>query len=374
MATATAAPATNAAKKDAARHVVHGNNGDKAAARTAGDTKGGHPTSAVQHATSVVHPATPESDSSAAPATVKLKKQRFKVDVTLDGLFEAQHMSEVLLRSKEWSDFEVLSAVEHGATVSAGDVLVTLDTEKIDKSIADLQREQAVARLALQEANSLLETLRGTVPLDLVAAERNKRNADQDLSYFLNVDRPMSERIAAFNVKTAENSLAYVQEELRQLEKMYKADDLVEETEEIVLKRTRDALERAKFMVDYMRNERDSFLKIRLPRADEAVKTAAERQTLDTQKAKATLPLTLRRSELALEKLKVENDRSEEKLKRLLADRSALIVKAPAGGVVYYGRFSRGKWSGQETVAEKLRRGGRLTADDVFMTIIQRGP
>jgi hypothetical protein len=363
MVEAAVAPPAPAAKKDAARHDIN----EKKAAQSGGVKKG-------PRASSTVRRLPPKSDSDSAPATVKVKKQRFKIDVALDGVFEAQHMTEVVLRGKEWSDYEVLSAVEHGATVNSGDVLVTLDTEKIDKSIADLQREQAVARLALQEADSLLESLRGTVPLDLVATERSKRNADQDLSYFLNVDKPLGERIIAFNVKTSENFLAYAQEELRQLEKMYKADDLVEETEEIVLKRTRDAVERAKFMVEIMKSDRDAALKMRLPRAEEAVKTAAERQALDTQKAKATLPLALRRSELALEKLKIEADRSEEKLRRLLSDRSAMIVKAPVGGVVYYGRCSRGKWSGLETVAEKLHRGGRLASDDVFMTIVQTRP
>ena len=236
-----------------------------------------------------------KSHSSAAPATLKLKKQRFKIDVTLDGVFEAQQMTEIVLHGKEWSEFEVLSAVEHGARVNPGDVLVTFDTEKIDKSIADLQRELAISRLALPEADSQLETLRGTVPLDLAATERSKRNTEQDLSYFLNVDRPLSERIIAFNVKLSENNLAYEQEELRQLQKMYKADDLVEETEEIVLKRTRDAVERAKFMVEMMKNDRDAALKIRLPRAEETVKAAAQRQALETQKTKATLPLALRR-------------------------------------------------------------------------------
>jgi multidrug resistance efflux pump len=375
-ASATAAPATTAAttKKDAALQEVHGKNGAKPAAAADGDKHGARPTPHAGHASSQSHHGSSDSDGTAAPATLKVKRQRFKIDVALDGLFEAQHATEVVLRSKEWSDFEVLSAVEHGVTVAAGDVLVTLDTEKIDKTIADLQREQALARLGLQEAESLLAAQRIGLPMDLWTAERNKRIADEDMRYFIDVDRPLSERIVAFNVKTAENFLAYAQEELRQLEKMYKADDLVEETEEIVLKRTRDSVERAKFMAEIMRNERDSFLKMRLPRADEAIKAAADRQALDTQKAKATLPLALRRSELALEKLKIDSDRSEEKLKRLLADRSAMIVKAPVAGVVYYGRCNRGKWSGQDSLAEKLRRGGRLTADDVFMTIVEPRP
>ena len=57
-------------------------------------------------------------------------------------------------------------------------------------------------------------------------------------------------------VKKAKDYLEYQKEELRQLEKMYGADDLTEETEEIVLKRQRDAVELAIFSLQRARTSR----------------------------------------------------------------------------------------------------------------------
>ena len=67
-------------------------------------------------------------------------------------------------------------------------------------------------------------------------------------------------------VRMAERNVEYQEEEMRQLEKMYKADDIKEETEKIVLKRARNNVEQAKFTLDFQRVQRDDSLKITLPR------------------------------------------------------------------------------------------------------------
>ena len=65
----------------------------------------------------------------------------------------------------------------------------------------------------------------------------------KDLKRFLENDIDLTKRSAANSLKSSEQTLEYQLEELKQLEKMYKEDDLTEETEEIVLKRQRDAVE-----------------------------------------------------------------------------------------------------------------------------------
>ncbi len=85
--------------------------------------------------------------------------------------------------------------------------------------------------------------------------------------------------------------LEYQQEELRQLEKMYKADDITEETEEIVLRRARDNVEQAKFMLEFAQLNHDHALKFDLPRKEEQVNEAAKRTALDWEKNKAAPPL-----------------------------------------------------------------------------------
>ena len=68
-------------------------------------------------------------------------------------------------------------------------------------------------------------------------------------------------------MQRASNFLEYVQEELKQLEKMYKADDLTEETEEIVLKRARNNVDQMKFFTEMVKYEHDRDKEIDLPRS-----------------------------------------------------------------------------------------------------------
>ena len=104
---------------------------------------------------------------------------------------------------------------------------------------------------------------------------------------------------------------------------MYKADDITEETEEIVLKRARDSVEKAKFMVEYAKLNHDQALKFAIPRMEVTVKESARRKSLDWEKNKVELPLAVQKQRLELEKLRMQRERSDEKLKKLLADREA---------------------------------------------------
>jgi multidrug efflux pump subunit AcrA (membrane-fusion protein) len=323
----------------------------------------------------VVPPAKPpESPPGESGATYKVKKELFKIEVSLKGIFEAERMTEIALRSEQWAAFEVLQAVEHGATVKRGDVLLRFDPEKIDDEIADLRIKAANSESALRLAEENLRATEASTPLDLKAAQRARQIADEDLALFLKVDRQLSERSAENSLKSSVFWLDQQKEELRQLEKMYRADDLTEETEEIVLKRARHGVEMAEFSVENARARRDESLKVEIPRKQETLQQATQRQDIAWTKAKATLPVALEQTRRDLEKLKVDRARDQKKLKDLLADRELMTIKAPTDGVVYYGRFVRGKWSGMEPLADSLRRGGSVPKNAVVMTVVQARP
>jgi len=155
---------------------------------------------------------------------------------------------------------------------------------------------------------------------------------------------------------------------------MYKADDLTEETEEIVLKRQRNAVKAAEFRLGVAKAHYHDTMKFDLPRRAESIQQAAVRADISAAKARVLLPLALDQARRELERLKIERAREAERLKKLEADRQALTVKAPIDGVVYYGRFTRGRWSGAEAAAESLRPGSSVTKNTVFMTIVQPRP
>jgi HlyD family secretion protein len=307
------------------------------------------------------------------PVTHTVKKEPLKIEVTVDGVFEAQNMAEISLELESWSSLTVVSAVEHGTRVKQGDRLVSLDREKIDRAIADLRSEHEATDVSLKLAEQQLSTLEKTTRVSLAAGERNQKEVHEDLDYYFKVAQPMALKSAEFSLKWSQEEFEYQQEELRQLEKMYQADDLTEETEEIILKRARNALARAKFYLEQSKVRHDRTVNVLIPRDDVAIREAAERVDLQWDETKITLPLTLKKQRLELDKLKLLRSRSEEKLKELLADRAAMSVKAPMAGVVYYGKCVRGKFSGSSE-SPGLRPGGTLMPKQVFMTIVKPRP
>ena len=310
----------------------------------------------------------------AKPATHTVKKEPLKIEVSLSGVFEAQKMTEVSLEAEAWTAFKVVSAVEHGSLVKQGDLLVSLDREKIDRAIADLRKDHEASDLAMKLAEQQLLTLEKTTPMDLAAGQRSHKEVQEDLKYYFDVRRPMALKSAEFSLKYSQQSYEYQQEELRQLEKMYKADDLTEETEEIILKRARNALARAKFYLEQSKIYHDRTVNVLIHRDDFAIKEAAKRIDLLWNQTKVALPVALKKERLTLDKLKLLRSRSDESLEKLLADRAAMTVKAPAAGVVYYGKCVRGKFSSSSTGSSSLKKGSSLMPKQVFMTIVKPRP
>jgi multidrug resistance efflux pump len=316
-----------------------------------------------------------EPSAAAKPATVAVEEGPFKVELSLPGVFEAVKLTEVSVRPKTWTmPLAVESAVELGRPVRKGDILVEFDRTKIDKAIQDAEVERRLGELALKQATEELPILEKNLPLDLAAAERARAQADEDLARFLEIDRPSAERQAGFYVKSANEYLAYAREELRQLEKMYRSKDLTEETEEIILRRNRFQVESSENRLKEAELQRDATLKVDLPRREIRAREGAARQALELQKARAALPLTLNQKKLSLAKLEHDHVRALEKLADLRQDREAMSVHAPADGLVYYGRHDGGNWPQAAAMASKLRKGGNVMADEVFITVVSPRP
>src|SRR5262245_11703025 len=150
------------------------------------------------------HKATPakeSKDSGTKAPTYKIKREPFKIEVSLKGIFESADMTEVALRPQAWGvegrgSLSVLKAVEQGTMVHKGDTLVTLDFEKIDQAIRELENERRFAELTLNQTEAELPVLEKSVPLDLAIAERQKKIADEDLKRFFDIEKPFMQRMA----------------------------------------------------------------------------------------------------------------------------------------------------------------------------------
>ncbi|MBN1421689.1 MAG: HlyD family efflux transporter periplasmic adaptor subunit [Planctomycetes bacterium] len=310
----------------------------------------------------------------AAPPTHTVRKELLRIEVAVDGVFEAESTAEIVLKLEEWSSLKIKKVAAHGARVREGEVILALDTEDLDRAIVDLRRQNRLGDLALKGAELAMKQAEETRSMDLAAAERTKRQAEEDLQRYLSVDKPLEEKEARFSLKRAEQYLEYELEELKQLEKMYEADDLTEETEEIVLRRQRNSVESAKFSLEEARIRTERTLKVTIPRAEQSIRDSTRRAVLAWERAREELPRSLEKQRIDLEKAKLERTQAEEKLKKLVADRAAMTVKSPSAGIVYYGACTRGAWGEVSQLASRLRPDGTIQAGSTVMTVVKPRP
>ena len=309
----------------------------------------------------------------AEPATYTVKPVPFRLEARLEGTFEPPRITDVRPDMKRWTQLVVEEAVPHGTRVGTGDVLVRLDTAKLDEAIHDLEISGRLASIALGLQERELAILEKATPLQLEVATRMRRVMREDVDRYHAKEAELAAAANDKQLEAAEFSLANAEEELAQLEKMYEQDDLTEETEEIVLKRARFEAEMARFNADLTRDRHDRMAGLDLPRRREFLANLDRASELDFELAQGSLPVALERQRLELEKARNEQRKAAENLAELKAERSRMPIRAPTDGIVYYGRWRLGKWSDAETAAARLRPGGQLDARDTIMTVIGPG-
>ncbi len=269
---------------------------------------------------------------------------------TIEKSFNATALPEngcVLLQvePKSWTDFQITTLAAHGTKVAKGDVLVGFDTEEIDKKLTDVRHSLAAGALNLAQAELDLKKLVETSPHKLEAFHRVARIAKEENAYFTQTRRKAAEESADQQLKRRKEMLENEQEELKQLTQMYKADDVTENTEEIILTRQKDAVAAAEFALRMEKLDHTRTLEVLLPR--EAVTLANnERDTaIAMTKAELDIPRAIELKKIELDGLKTANAREKDALAELEKDRKLFEIKAPADGWFYHGSIENGRWS-----------------------------
>lgn len=275
----------------------------------------------------------------------------------------------VKIEPEGWADFEIVEIAEHGARVAKGATLVRFDAESIDRKLADARRAAESGALSLAQAIQDLKHLEQTSPHRLEALKRAAETAKEENAYFVKTRRKASEESAAQGLERRKQMLSNQQEELRQLQKMYEADDLTEDTEEIILVRQKDDVAAAEFALRMEQLDYQRTLEVTLPREAIALANAERDAAIALAKAEQDIPRSIALKKLEIESFKTSADREKEALADLERDRSLFEVKAPADGWFYHGAIENGRWTTGEAV-KALVPHGRPSPNRVFATFV----
>lgn len=277
----------------------------------------------------------------------------------------------VLLRldPKSWPSFEIVQLAAHGSKLAKGESLVRFDAEEIDKKLTDARRAFESGTLALIQAEQDSKLLIESAPDKLEAIRRAAGIAKEENTYFTQTRRKAREETAGQELKRSQQILSNQREELRQLTKMYAADDVTEDTEEIILIRQQDAVAAAEFALRMEMLDQKRTVEVTLPREAKSLADNERDTAIALKKAETEIPRSLELNKLALAAHKTAHERAKQDLADLEADRALFEFKAPADGWLYYGPIENGRWMPGE-IAKSLVPHGRLTAHTTFATFI----
>ena len=307
----------------------------------------------------------------AAEITVESKPFRIERSFTATLLPAKPHL--IAIDPEGWGDFTIESILPHGTTVKKGDVLVKFDRESYDRKLEDTKRAVQAQALSLASQELAFQKLEEETALKLASSKRAQRVASEELAYFTATGRKTQEEETVDNLESSKRRLEAAQEELKQLKMMYEADDLTEQTEEIILKRQEFAVKSSELDFKHAELYAKRALDVLIPRKAEGLETDAKTTSIDLEKAEKNLPRALENARLDLEAGRIAAARSKQDLAEMEKDGVLLELKAPADGTFYHGSLDEGRWTLGE-LAKVLVKGGKVPFIRPFASLIPAEP
>lgn len=299
-----------------------------------------------------------------------IEPQPFTVEKTFSAaVMPGDAEAVVSIEPKAWSEFRIKEVAAHGKRVAKGDVLIRFDAEAIDRKLADLRRELASGKLAIEQATQDIAHLQETAPHRIESLQRAARIAAEENDYFHKTRLKATIETADQQLERKKQALSNEQEELKQLKKMYEADDLTENTEEIILTRQKDAVAAAEFALRMEQLDHKRTLGVVLPREEVTLAHGQRDAELQLRKGTTEIPRAIEIKKAELETLKVNRERELKSLADLESDRTLFEIKAKADGWFYHGAIENGRWQ-RGDAAKSLVKHGKPPLNQTIATLI----
>lgn len=327
-------------------------------------TPGGTQTSAPTTQT------TPTTQPSSGTHTVKKGSLNLSIDAA--GTFQPVDPFEVRVRPDAYKgELKIANVAAHGSAVKEGNILIQFETTDIKRDIEAAENDLTTARATYAKAEADGRLGEQADALALKMSEEAVANATANLKWWDELTGPQMLKMAELRVKQSKDSVEDQQDELEQLRKMYKSEELTTDTADIVIKRALRSLDLSKTMLSMQEG------------------LAKRTQSLDHPNSRKTAEFALQQAKQALAQLQVTQSHAkvlrqtglttarlalnaaEKKAGELRGDLDKLTVTAPSDGIVFFGSMTGGTWTGGDP--KSLKVGEKATAGTVLMTLFVPG-
>lgn len=313
---------------------------------------------------------TEKTDQAAKVNQYIVKAEEFKISFELEAVVDSPSYQVVNLKTKSFSKLKVRETAAHGQRVARGQVVLQLDADEWERAKHAAEQAVTSARIELEQARKQAESLAEALRLELESSEFAERVALLELDYFVRQGKQQQTENWNEMLKNSEQYVVYAREEYEQLKKMYEADEITEETEEIVLLRAKNELERAEFNLKSTRQRVERQLNFDLARQETVLKNTAASAKLELEQKRQGKQLRLDSSRLQVARAETSLENASRELTHLQDDQKVLAQVADFPGILLFGLATRGQWKGSGNVEDSLVPGESLSTGRPLMTVI----
>jgi multidrug resistance efflux pump len=307
-----------------------------------------------------------------APAAHVVKRGSLSFEIQTEGVFQPVEPYEVKSIFKVYAGpLTITSIASNAARLKKGDALLELEPTQYKWALTAAENELAAATANRDKSEADLNLGKAADALAMRIAEDGVKNAEAAQKWFESTDGPQMLLQAELMVKNSQHSLDDQNDELDQLRKMYKSEELTSATADIVVKRAFRQFENAKIFLKMaeQRREKTKENDFQIAKQKMADAMLLAKQGLESLKVAQQQSSVMRQSGATAARLAYEQ--ATRKLADLKEDASGLSFKAPHDGVVAYTPVAEATAPGGEP--KPLKTGDKIQAGQVVMRLYTPG-
>jgi multidrug efflux pump subunit AcrA (membrane-fusion protein) len=322
-------------------------------------------------------PATTRAASTAASApasaaTTAVKRGSLPMKFDASGYLEPIDPFDVRIRPKAYGgELTITAIVANGATVKKGEKLLEVDPAPMKRQLEAAQSEADVAKANAAKAEADAKIAKESEALAMRMAKEAVEDAQDNVKWWEGVDGPQMLASEELQLKQYRENVEDRADELDQLKKMYKSEELTNATADIVVKRAIRGLEQSKKFLEMEEQKTEKSETFYYPISKRKVYdalTQAKQGLASLQAAQAQSKVARQAGLIAVHAALVV---AEQKLSDMRADSEKLTITAPNDGIVWYGSLASGNWQGGDPKALKV--GEKIAAQQTVMTLYAPG-
>ncbi len=256
---------------------------------------------------------------------------------TFQASLQAAQRSAIALEVEGFGgELKLKSIVAPGTVVKTGEAVATVVAPDAAQEKADAEASARAAQASLDwwshvNANELARLSQNL--------EREKLEFDAAkvaYEHFTSVGKQDRIKNAELSIQGHRDSIQDQEEELRQLEALYKGNDLAKESQDIVLNRSRRRLEQSRIRLKMALNDNERYLKFDLPREEAFLKLGLDQARMEFEAAKVRAEARLCESTGGLQRARQEAAAAKRREQRASKLQPEWVLTAPHGGVVIH--------------------------------------